>query len=39
MLMFNTGRRQYSNVLMMGGVFLGLYAGFATDLIVTLGGA
>lgn len=39
MLMFNTGRRQYSNVLMMGGIFLGLCAGFLTDLIVTLGGA
>ena len=39
MLMFNTGRRQYSNVLMMGGIFLGLCAGFLTDLIVVLGGA
>jgi ZIP family zinc transporter len=39
MLMFSTGRRQYSNILMMGGIFLGLCAGFATDLIVTLGGA
>ncbi len=39
MLMFSTGRRQYSNILMMGGIFLGLCAGFGTDLIVTLGGA
>lgn len=39
MLMFNTGRRQYSNALMMGGIFLGLIAGFLTDLLVTLGGA
>jgi zinc transporter, ZIP family len=39
MLMFNTGRRQYSNGLMMAGVFLGLCAGFLTDLIVTVGGA
>jgi len=39
MLMFNTGRRQYSNGLMMAGVFLGLCAGFLTDLIVSLGGA
>jgi len=39
MLMFNTGRRRYSSGLMMGGVFLGLCLGFATDLIVSLGGA
>jgi ZIP family zinc transporter len=39
MLMFNTGRRRYSNILMMVGVFLGLCMGFFTDLIVTLGGA
>jgi zinc transporter, ZIP family len=39
MLMFNTGRRQYSNGLMMAGIFFGLCAGFLTDLIVTLGGA
>jgi ZIP family zinc transporter len=39
MLMFNTGRRQYSNFLMMGGIFLGLCAGLITDLIVTLSGA
>jgi zinc transporter, ZIP family len=39
MMMFNVGRRQYSNILMMMGVFLGLTAGFLTDLIVSLGGA
>jgi zinc transporter, ZIP family len=38
MLMFNTGRRQYSNGLMMAGIFIGLCAGFLTDLVVTLGG-
>ncbi len=39
MLLFNTGRRQYSNMLMMGVIFIGLCAGFLTDLVVTLGGA
>jgi zinc transporter, ZIP family len=39
MMMFNVGRRQYSNNLMMMGVFIGLCAGFLTDLIVSLGGA
>ena len=39
MLMFSSGRRQYSNGLMMAGIFFGLCAGFLTDLIVSLGGA
>lgn len=39
MMMFNTGRRRYSYDIMMGGVFLGLFLGFVTDLIVSLGGA
>lgn len=39
MLMYNTGRRQTTNTVLMVGIFLGLVAGFATDLIVTLGGA
>ncbi len=39
MMMFNVGRRQYSNNLMMAGVFIGLCAGFLTDLVVSLGGA
>jgi zinc transporter ZupT len=39
MTMFTTGRRQYSSNLMMSGIFIGLCAGFLTDLMVTLGGA
>ncbi len=39
MTMFSAGRRQFSSNLLMGGMFLGLCAGFLTDLIVTLGGA
>jgi ZIP family zinc transporter len=39
MLMYNSGRRQTTNAILMLGLFLGLAAGFITDLIVTLGGA
>lgn len=39
MMLYNAGRRRYSNDLMMTGIFLGLLAGFLTDLIVSLGGA
>ena len=39
MLMYNTGRRQTTNRILMIGIFVGLSAGFLTDLIVTLGGA
>jgi len=39
MMMYNTGRRRHGNELMMTGVFIGLCAGFLTDLIVSLGGA
>ena len=39
MLMYNSGRRQTTNSILMLGVFVGLCAGFMTDLIVTLGGA
>ncbi len=39
MLMYNTGRRQTTNDVLMVGIFLGLLAGFLTDLTVTLGGA
>jgi ZIP family zinc transporter len=39
MMMFNTGRRQHGNGLMMLGIFIGLCAGLVTDLIVSLGGA
>lgn len=38
MLMYNTGRKQTTNDVLMIGIFLGLCAGFATDLVVTLGG-
>jgi len=39
MTLFMAGRRRSSNELMMAGVFLGLCAGFLTDLLVSLGGA
>lgn len=39
MLMYNAGRRQVSNDILMLGFFFGLSAGFITDLLVTLGGA
>ncbi len=39
MLMYNSGRRQTNNRVLMTGIFVGLCAGFLTDLIVTLGGA
>jgi ZIP family zinc transporter len=39
MLMYNSGRRQTTNRVLMTGIFVGLCAGFVTDLIVTLGGA
>lgn len=39
LLMYNTARRQSSNDLIMVGIFVGLLAGFITDLIVSLGGA
>jgi ZIP family zinc transporter len=39
MLMYNSGRRQTTNNILMLGIFVGLCAGFITDLIVTLGGA
>jgi len=38
MLMYNSGRRQTTNDVLMVGLFVGLFAGFVTDLIVTLGG-
>lgn len=38
-LMYNSGRRQVSYDVLMLGLFVGLTAGFLTDLIVTLGGA
>src|SRR5881397_4289940 len=39
LLMYNTARRESRNDLIMVGLFIGLLAGFLTDLIVTLGGA
>ena len=39
MLMYHSGRKQTTNNILMAGIFVGVCAGFATDLIVTLGGA
>ncbi len=39
MLMYNSGRKFTTNGIMMVGIFVGLCAGFVTDLIVTFGGA
>jgi ZIP family zinc transporter len=39
LLMYNSGRRQTTNNVLMVGIFVGLFAGFITDLIVSLGGA
>ncbi|MBI1828023.1 MAG: hypothetical protein HY222_04250 [Thaumarchaeota archaeon] len=39
MLMYNAGRKQTTNSILMIGIFFGLVAGFGTDLIVSLGGA
>jgi ZIP family zinc transporter len=38
MLMYNSGRQQTTNNVLMVGIFLGLFAGFITDLLVSLGG-
>lgn len=38
LLMYNTARRESRNDLLMVGLFIGILAGFLTDLIVTLGG-
>jgi len=39
LLMYNTARRESRNDLIMVGIFIGLLAGFLTDLIVSLRGA
>jgi ZIP family zinc transporter len=39
MLMYNSGRRQVTNDILMLGIFIGLIAGFLTDLLVSLAGA
>jgi ZIP family zinc transporter len=37
--MYNSGRRQVTNDILMLGFFVGLSAGFITDLLVKLGGS
>ncbi len=39
LLMYNSGRWQTTNRVLMMGIFAGLCVGFLTDLLVTLGGA
>jgi zinc transporter, ZIP family len=39
LLMYSSGRKQTTNSILMAGIFVGLCAGFITDLMVTLGGA
>jgi len=39
MMMYNAGKRQTTNDLLMLGIFFGICAGFLTDLIVSLAGA
>jgi zinc transporter, ZIP family len=38
MLMYNSGRKQTTNGILMVGIFAGLFAGFITDMLITLGG-
>jgi ZIP family zinc transporter len=38
MLMYNSGRKQTTNAILMMGIFVGLCTGFITDLIVSIGG-
>jgi ZIP family zinc transporter len=39
MLMYNSGRKQTTNSILMIGIFVGLFAGFTTDLMIVLAGA
>ena len=39
LLMYNSARRESRNDLIMVGIFIGLLAGFLSDLIVSIGGA
>lgn len=39
LLMYNSGRKETTNLVMMLGISIGLCTGFITDLIVSLGGA
>ena len=36
MLMYNSARKQSTNSVIMVGFFVGLFAGFITDLMITL---
>jgi len=39
LLMYNSGRLQTTNTVLMAGIFVGLVAGFITDLMISVGGA
>jgi len=39
MLMYNAGRKYTTNSVMMTGIFIGLVAGFMTDMIIQFSGA
>jgi len=39
MLMYNSGRKQTTNTVLMVGIFVGLFAGFITDLMIAMSGA
>ena len=39
MLMYNSARKQTTNSVLMVGIFVGLFAGFITDLIIAISGA
>ena len=39
LLMYNSGRLQTTNTVIMAGIFVGLVAGFITDLMISVGGA
>jgi ZIP family zinc transporter len=38
MIMYNSGRKHNTNGILMVGIFIGLFAGFITDLMITLAG-
>jgi ZIP family zinc transporter len=39
MLMYNSARKQTTNSVLMMGIFVGLFAGFITDLMIAISGA